>query len=84
MAHIGPRDASAALCNKGFACICLHINMQDLESLKKRLSVQLGWGVCKGAIPFLLGLRCARQSDFFPALCHHLDCNEAFGSVISQ
>lgn len=42
---VGPRDASAALCNKGFACICLHINMQDLESLKKRLSVQLGWGV---------------------------------------
>lgn len=43
-ARAGPRDASAVLRNKGFACICAHINMQALKSLKKQLSAQLGWG----------------------------------------
>lgn len=37
-------DASAVLPNTGFACICAHISMQDLESLKKQLSALLRWG----------------------------------------
>lgn len=42
--HAGPCDASAVLPNTGFACICAHISMQDLESLKKQLAALLGMG----------------------------------------